>query len=62
MDGLLNISYEEYTTLTIQLPEKEEQERIADYFKSIENIISLCQQELEKLQSLKKGLLEKMFV
>ena len=62
MDGLLNISYEEYTTLTIQLPEKEEQDRIADYFKSIENMISLCQQELEKLQSLKKGLLEKMFV
>lgn len=62
MDGLLNISYEEYTTVSIQLPEKDEQDRIADYFRSLETLIVLCQQELDKLQSLKKGLLEKMFV
>ena len=62
MDGLLNISYEEYTTVSIQLPEKDEQDRIADYFRNLETLIVLCQQELDKLQSLKKGLLEKMFV
>lgn len=62
MDGLLNISYEEYTTMKIQLPEKEEQDQISEYFKNIENLIILCQQELDKLQSLKKALLEKMFV
>ncbi len=62
MDGLLNISYEEYTTVSIQLPEKDEQDRIADYFRSLETLIVLCQQELDKLQFLKKGLLEKMFV
>ena len=62
MDGLLNISYEEYTTVSIQLPERDEQDRIADYFRNLETLIVLCQQELDKLQSLKKGLLEKMFV
>ena len=62
MDGLLNISYEEYTTVSIHLPEREEQDRIAEYFRNIENLIVLCQQELDKLQALKKGLLEKMFV
>lgn len=62
MDGLLNISYEEYTTVSVQLPERDEQDRIAEYFKNLETLIVLCQQELDKLQSLKKGLLEKMFV
>ena len=62
MDGLLNISYEEYTTVSIQLPERDEQDRIADYFRNLETLIVLCQQELDKLQSLKKALLEKMFV
>lgn len=62
MDGLLNISYEEYTTVKIQLPERDEQDRIEDYFRNLETLIVLCQQELDKLQSLKKALLEKMFV
>ena len=62
MDGLLNISYEEYTTVNIQLPERDEQDRIADYFRNLETLIVLYQQELDKLQSLKKALLEKMFV
>lgn len=62
MDGLLNISYEEYTTVSIQLPERDEQDRITDYFNNLETLIDLCQQELDKLQSIKKGMLEKMFV
>jgi len=44
------------------LPERDEQDRIAEYFENIENLIVLCQQELDKLQSVKKALLEKMFV
>lgn len=62
MDGLLNISYEEYTTISIQVPVRAEQDRIAAYFKNMEDLIILYQQEYEKLQSLKKALLEKMFV
>ena len=62
MDGLLNISYEEYTTISIQVPVRAEQDRIAAYFKNMEDLIILYQQEYEKLQSLKKALLEKMLV
>ena len=62
MDGLLNISYEEYATVSIRLPERSEQDKIVDYFENLETVIDLCWKELDKLQSLKKGLLEKMFV
>lgn len=62
MDGLLNISYEEYTTIKIKLPEKDEQDKIEIFFKNMENLIRFSQQALDKLQSIKKALLEKMFV
>lgn len=62
MDGLLNISFEEYTSVSILLPKIEEQNKIADFFRNLDHLITLHQRELEKLQSLKKALLEKMFV
>ena len=39
-----------------------EQEQIGSYFAALDNLITLHQRELEKLQSIKKALLEKMFV
>ena len=39
-----------------------EQEQIGSYFAALDNLITLYQRELEKLQSIKKALLEKMFV
>ena len=62
MDGLLNISFDEYTSVSVLLPGTGEQDRIADFFRHLDNIITLHQRELEKLQSIKKALLEKMFV
>ena len=62
MDGLLNISFKEYTSIKIQVPEKGEQNKIDLYFQKHEKLISLYQQKLTKLQSLKKALLERMFV
>jgi len=46
----------------IIFPKKEEQEKIGNYFKNLDNLLTLHQRELEKLQHLKKALLEKMFV
>lgn len=43
MDGLLNISFEEYTAIPISLPQKAEQDRIADYFRSLDCLITLHQ-------------------
>lgn len=39
-----------------------EQEQIGIYFGGLDHLITLHQRELEKLQSIKKALLEKMFV
>lgn len=61
MDGLLNISFEEYTAIPISLPQKAEQDRIADYFRSLDCLITLYQRKLEKLQNMKKSCLQKMF-
>ena len=40
----------------------QEQRQIGDFFKKIDSLITLHQRELEKLQNIKKSMLEKMFV
>ena len=62
MDGLLNISFDEYTSVSVLLPGVEEQDRIADFFRHLDHLITLHQCKVEKLQILKKSMLEKMFV
>ncbi len=44
------------------VPKIDEQIKIGQYFSSLDNLITLHQRELEKLQNLKKACLEKMFV
>ena len=39
-----------------------EQKRISDYFATLDHLITLHQRELEKLQNLKKSLLNSMFI
>jgi len=62
MDGLLNISFEEYISISVLLPAIAEQNKIAGFFASLDHLISLYQRKLERLQNIKKSLLEKMFV
>ena len=45
MDGLLNISFEEYTSVEVLLPERAEQERISSFFRSLDDLITLHQHE-----------------
>ena len=45
----------------IALPDKEEQERIGLFFANLDNLITLHQRKYDKLQVLKKAMLEKMF-
>ena len=61
MDGLLNISFDEYTSVSVLLPGTEEQDRIADFFRHLDNLITLHQSKFEKLTNVKKSILEKMF-
>lgn len=60
MDGLLNISFEEYTAIPISLPQKAEQDRIADCFCNLDRLITLHQRKHEKLIDTKKAFLEKL--
>ena len=61
MDGLLNISFDEYTSVSVLLPGTEEQDRIADFFRQLDNLITLHQRKCDKLVNMKKAMLEKMF-
>ena len=61
MDGLLNISFDEYTSVSVLLPGTEEQDRIADFFRHLDNLITLHQRKYDKLTNVKKSMLEKMF-
>lgn len=45
MDGLLNISFQEYTSIPILLPERSEQDKIASYFCQLDNLITLHQRK-----------------
>ena len=44
------------------IPSKEEQVKIGEYLHSISNLITLHQHKYEQLQSMKKFMLQNMFV
>ena len=60
--ALTGMTTEGYFGATLSLPSVEEQQKISDYFKNLDHLITLHQRELEKLQNIKKACLEKMFV
>ena len=62
MDGLLNISFDEYSSVSVVLPSIEEQDCIAGFLRHLDRLITLHQRKLEKLKNIKKACLEKMFV
>ena len=62
MDGLLNIGYDDFMSIKMMFPSVLEQDKIAEYFRAFDHLITLHQRELEKLKNLKKACLEKMFV
>lgn len=56
------ISKTEFKKITAQIPDKKEQEKIGQYFESLDHLITLHQHELEKLKNIKKSCLKMMFV
>ena len=46
----------------VSIPSLDEQRKIGKLFDTLDNLITLHQRELEKLQNIKKSMLEKMFV
>lgn len=57
-----SISYSEFLTLKFRFPEKREQQRIAEFFCKVDELIEANSQRLQKLTALKKALLDKMFI
>lgn len=63
MDGLLNISFTDYISIKILIPPTlAEQQKIGQFFSKYDSLISLQQKEIENLKTIKKSLLQKMFV
>lgn len=60
--GQPGVNAQEYSEYDLFVPSKEEQQRIGQFLRGIDNLITLHQRELEKLQNIKKSMLEKMFV
>lgn len=62
MDGLLNINYESFINIKLTVPCENEQTKIGNFFKQLDEIITLQQKELSNLKEMKKRLLQLMFV
>ena len=61
MDGLLNISFEDYTSVSLMLPRTVEQNVIVNFINNLDNLITLHQRKHEALKRLKKAMLRRMF-
>ena len=57
-----SINYDEFLKLNFNYPSFEEQTQIGNFFKQLDDTISLHQKELAKYQQIKTACLEKMFV
>ena len=57
-----NLNKNDLDNQEIAIPSEEEQEKIGSFFRQLDHLITLHQRELEKLQNIKKSMLEKMFV
>ena len=60
--GQWRIHESDFLKIEIAVPSVEEQRKIGAYLDQLDNLITLHQRELEKLQNIKKSMLEKMFV
>ena len=57
-----NLNKELVGNTVVTIPSITEQRVLGDYLEQLDNLITLHQRELEKLQNIKKSMLEKMFV
>ena len=58
----VNLNSDLVKNQVINIPNEKEQEKISSFLEALDRIITLHQRKLERLQEVKKGLLQKMFV
>ena len=56
------LAHSKFKNMDIFVPYLDEQKRIGKYFESLDHLITLHQSKLDKLQKIKKSMLESMFV
>ena len=61
MDGLLNISFEDYMSVTLHLTSSTEQKHIADFLKKIDERIAAQEKLLASLKKYKRGVMRAIF-
>ncbi|MGT4719977.1 restriction endonuclease subunit S [Enterococcus faecalis] len=61
MDGLLNINYDDFSNIKINIPHVHEQKKISNLLRKIDDTIALHQRKLDQLKELKKAYLQLMF-
>lgn len=57
-----SISFKDFSSLKFVYPELEEQQAIASYFSSLDQLITSYQEKISQLETLKKKLLQDMFI
>lgn len=62
MDGLLNISFDDFMNIKIIIPSLPEQQAIGSYFSKLDQLITSYQEKITQLETLKKKLLQDMFI
>ena len=62
MDGLLNINFDDFMNIAIIIPTIAEQQAISSYFSSLDQLITSYQEKITQLETLKKKLLQDMFI
>lgn len=62
MDGLLNINFNDFMGISITIPEISEQSAVADFFSNLDTLINSYQDKISQLETLKKKLLQDMFI
>ena len=56
-----NLNKELVGSTTVSYPNKDEQKQIGEYFEQLDHLITLHQRKYDKLQKIKKSMLQKMF-
>lgn len=57
-----SISFDEFSSLKLCFPSKEEQQKISEYFRRINNLLLDKRKKLIKFQNLKQSCIDKMFI
>lgn len=57
-----SVRYEMISEMSIEMPSEKEQAKIIDYLDNLDNLITIYQRKLEKLQNIKKAYLNEMFI